>query len=88
MDWYPTPMTITSNDAPGEGRGAVRSGDLLSALVKSWRNAAQALAQTYRDTRHLHPASAERCLVRSETYADCANRLEETLKADNDKLTP
>ena len=60
----------------------LRSKEWLSALVKSWRNASQALAQTYRNTRHLHKDSAERCRVRSETYAECAARLEQAM-ADN-----
>ena len=81
------PTTVAVNEAKArvllKEQGELRSKDLLSALVQSWRNAAQALAQTYRNTRHLHPASAERCLVRSETYAECSIRLEETLKADN-----
>ena len=81
------PTTVAVNEAKArvllKEQGELRSKDLLSALVQSWRNAAQALAQTYRNTRHLHPASAERCLVRSKTYAECSIRLEETLKADN-----
>ncbi len=54
----------------------------LAALIESWRNAAQALAQTYRNTRHLHKDSAERCRVRSETYSECAARLESQIAAN------
>ena len=72
---------IKCNLPPKENRDLAEA-TCCAALVKEWRDLAGNLALEYHRCRDTRPTLALKIKARSETYAECANRLESAIAAN------
>ena len=73
----PEPEANKSSATPPVG-----SGTALAALAQEWRDVAGSMALEYHRCRDTRPTLALKIKARSETYAECANRLESAIAAN------